>query len=238
MSLLTTVPAGADPRDYTYYHDFRTKPIERSVTRRKRKVAPRMPMEVHDVAQVPITQIPRLIQQNEIVKFRFGMELPLSELAAKIPGCEYNRHKFTSVIARLRTLRVTGLIFASGKCVLSGCKDPNSARTAAQMFVRILRKHGFPVILKDVMVHNKVFRVSTGFPVNLHAVKAMFNEYAMYNPAVFPGVRIELPNPMVWVLVFPKGEVVVTGSYTAADAAYAFNTFVYPRLLKARIITQ
>ncbi|GJY06994.1 TATA-box-binding protein [Tanacetum coccineum] len=55
---------------------------------------------------------------------------------------------FADVITRIRDLKTTSLIFASGKMVCMGAKSEQSSKLAARKYARIIRKLGFPAKFK------------------------------------------------------------------------------------------
>ncbi|GKB75894.1 TATA-box-binding protein [Tanacetum coccineum] len=60
----------------------------------------------------------------------------------------YLKSVFAAVITRIRDLKTTALIFASGKMVCMGAKSEQSSKLAARKYARIIRKLGFPAKFK------------------------------------------------------------------------------------------
>jgi transcription initiation factor TFIID TATA-box-binding protein len=54
---------------------------------------------------------------------------------------------------RIRDPKTTALIFASGKIVCTGAKNPDLSKQAAKKYAKIIKNCGFPdVIFKDFKV--------------------------------------------------------------------------------------
>ena len=71
----------------------------------------------------------------------------------KCRNAEYNPKRFAAVIMRIRDPKTTALIFASGKIVCTGAKNPDLSKQAAKKYAKIIKNCGFPdVIFKDFKV--------------------------------------------------------------------------------------
>lgn len=65
--------------------------------------------------------------------------LELKTIALHARNAEYNPKRFSAVIMRLRDPKTTGLIFASGKIVITGARNEELCRLAARKFARVLQ---------------------------------------------------------------------------------------------------
>lgn len=159
-----------------------------------------------------------------------------------------------AVIMRIREPKSTSLMFASGnvlcfqyilliilsvgKVIVTGCRSEGDCQVAAQKFLRILEKVGFPVNPQDLTkyqykVQNMTATCDFGFPIGLEALIFSYSAFATYEPELFPGLVYRMPSPKVVLLVFVSGKVVLTGAKTQEDARSAYEN-IYPILLECR----
>jgi transcription initiation factor TFIID TATA-box-binding protein len=71
--------------------------------------------------KVPEQCQPRI--QNVVGTVNLGCKLDLKEITWKGKATEYNPNRFAAVIMRLRNPKTTGLIFSSGKMVITGARS-------------------------------------------------------------------------------------------------------------------
>jgi TATA-box binding protein (TBP) (component of TFIID and TFIIIB) len=132
-------------------------------------------------------------------------------------GGDYDEARFST--GKLRTLspHSTGLVFESGKVVVTGAKDELLSLLAAHKYVGILRRAGYRVYLRNFCVQNIVGSVNYASRINLPLLAAQNGLYAAYQPSLFPGCIVRLPNMPVF-LIYDSGMVVVTGARTREDS--------------------
>ena len=69
---------------------------------------------------------------------------------------------------RIRDPKTTALIFASGKIVCTGAKNPDLSKQAAKKFAKIIKNCGFTEVkFTDFKVQNIVGSCDVGFPIKL-----------------------------------------------------------------------
>jgi len=71
--------------------------------------------------KAPEQSLPQV--QNVVGTVNLGCKLDLKEITWKGKATEYNPNRFAAVIMRLRSPKTTGLIFSSGKMVITGAKS-------------------------------------------------------------------------------------------------------------------
>ena len=96
--------------------------------------------------------------------------LELKTIALHARNAEYNPKRFSAVIMRLRQPKTTGLIFASGKVVITGAKDESKCRLAARKFSRVIQKLKFPAKFGTFMIQNVVGTCDLEFPIRLEGL--------------------------------------------------------------------
>ena len=102
----------------------------------------------------------------------------LATIATRTRNAEYNPQRFSAVILRLREPKATGLLFASGKLVITGPKNEDDGLLAGRRMAKIVQKLGFPATFNDFRVQNMVATGDTGFPIRL---EGLADEHAKYS---------------------------------------------------------
>jgi TATA-box binding protein (TBP) (component of TFIID and TFIIIB) len=127
--------------------------------------------------------------------------------------------------------------FFVGKIIVTGCKSEADVTLAAQKFVKILEKVGYPVSIQDFdryqfKIQNMTATCDFGFPIGLEALIFSQSSFATYEPELFPGLVYRMQNPKVVLLVFVSGKVVLTGAKSQDDLCsgktlYFFSLYTY-----------
>ena len=173
--------------------------------------------------------------QNMTATANLGVRLDLKKIALRCRNTEYNPKRFAAVIMRLMEPKATGLIFASGKLVVTGVRSSHNAALAAKTFAYIIEKvdAGFQPQYLDFKVQNIVGTVDVGFPIRLEGLVYTHSKFASYEPELFSGLIYRLGKPRVVFMIFVSGKVIVTGAKTEADMAEAMRK-IHPVLVEYR----
>jgi len=173
--------------------------------------------------------------QNMTATANLGVKLDLKKIALRCRNTEYNPKRFAAVIMRLMEPKATGLIFASGKLVVTGLKSSHNASLAAKTFAYIIEKvdAGFQPMYVDFKVQNIVGTVDVGFPIRLEGLVYTHSKFASYEPELFSGLIYRLGKPRVVFMIFVSGKVIITGAKTEADMTEAMSK-IYPVLVEYR----
>ncbi|KAL3785568.1 hypothetical protein ACHAWO_009402 [Cyclotella atomus] len=172
--------------------------------------------------------------QNMACTANLGVRLDLKQIALRCRNTEFNPRRFAAVIMRLREPRATALLFASGRMVVTGCKNSHNCALAAKKFSFIVSKVGFqPSPLIDFKIQNVVGTVDVGFPIRLEGVVYAHPTFSSYEPELFPGLIYRLAQPRVVFLIFVSGKVVITGAKTEEQMVEGLKK-VYPILCEFR----
>ncbi|KAJ4835223.1 hypothetical protein Tsubulata_821049 [Turnera subulata] len=178
--------------------------------------------------------------QNVVSTVNVGCKLDLKLIALSARNSEYNPHRFSAVIMRIKEPKTTALIFASGKLVCTGAKSEALSKVAARKYVRIVQKIGYPdVKFVDFKVQNIVASCDVQFPIKLEHLATMHYKYSNYEPELFPGLIYRMTKPKVSLLIFVSGKVVITGAKKREDTMAAFDN-IYPVLkaFKKRVVQE
>ena len=162
--------------------------------------------------------------QNVVATFNLGLDsLDLRELALQKGWIEFNPHKFAAATLRLREPRTTALAFASGNMVCTGAKDELTSMYASRRYVRLLQRHGVPVLFKNFKIQNIVASSNVGHAMKLKELAECFGPYVSYECDLFPGLVFRTSEPKLVFLIFRSGTVVITGAKTREEIGFTFN---------------
>lgn len=168
-----------------------------------------------------------VIVQNVVATVNLRIPIDLKKVALSARNAEYNPKKFAAVIMRIREPRCTGLIFSTGKMVVTGAKSESQARLGARKFAAIVKKLGYSPKFTEFKVQNMVATADVGFPVKLEALTYAHAKFSSYEPELFPGLVYRLVNPKTVLLVFVSGRLVITGGKSLHHLHTAFDK-MYP----------
>lgn len=171
--------------------------------------------------------------QNMTATANLGVKLDLKQIALRCRNTEFNPKRFAAVIMRLLEPKATGLIFASGKLVVTGLRSSHNAALVAKKFAYIIEKVGFKPQFLDFKVQNIVGTVDVGFPIRLEGLAYKHSQFASYEPELFSGLIYRLGRPKVVLMIFVSGKVIITGAKTEADMGTAMSK-IHPVLVEFR----
>ena len=174
---------------------------------------------------MPASEIAELVPQlhNIVCTVNLGCKLDLKSIALLARNAEYNPKRFAAVIMRIREPRTTALLFSSGKMVCTGGKSEEQSRLAARKYARIIQKLGFPAKFLDFKIQNMVGSCDVKFPIRLEPLVLSHQQFASYEPELFPGLVYRMIKPRIVLLIFVSGKVVLTGAKVRSEIYEAFN---------------
>ena len=145
--------------------------------------------------------------------------LRLDDLAATIPRTDFDRRVFRLII-RIAAPKATGLVFESGKVVLTGLRAPEAVGPALEAVLDVLRGAGAelhePVPAPTIV--NLVASGTLGQKVALHRLALSRSlDRIEFDPEQFPGLVYRSEAGGV-ALIFGTGSLVVTGARSIEGA--------------------
>jgi transcription initiation factor TFIID TATA-box-binding protein len=158
-----------------------------------------------------------------------GCKLDLKEITWKGKATEYNPNRFAAVIMRLRNPKTTGLIFSSGKMVITGARSEEECQLASRKYAKIIEKMGFAVRYSEFKIQNVVASADVKFPIHLekleldHINKKVETADIQFMPELFPGLVYRLKVPKMAFLIFVSGKIVVTGAKSYREIIESFE---------------
>ncbi|MHA1463989.1 MAG: TATA-box-binding protein [Candidatus Heimdallarchaeaceae archaeon] len=155
--------------------------------------------------------------QNIVASIDLFTSIELVEMYQKLIDNEsidisYYPDKFPGVILKIKTPKVSSLVFSSGKLVLTGAKSTENVRIGVKIISDILRKVGVVITEEPEIVIQNIVASGTfnRQQLNLELI-ALWLDHTMYEPEQFPGLIFRLQDPKNVLLLFQSGNLVCTG---------------------------
>lgn len=113
----------------------------------------------------------------------------------------------------------TLMLYAGGKCSVSGIRSEQQGLFVCHSFVRYLVETcHLPVELRDFEIRNIACDTQLGYDVDLRALADAMPERACYDPKVYPACIIyDNVDQSLVSLVYPNGKIVETGAKSYAQ---------------------
>ncbi|EDO05894.1 TATA-box-binding protein domain protein [Babesia bovis T2Bo] len=161
------------------------------------------------------------VVQNIVASVHLGNEIDLREIAISTRNAEYNPRKFNALILRMQNPRCTGLVFRTGRLIVTGCKTVESARLGAKRIAKMVRRElGGGIQFNDFKIENIIATFNCNVPIRLERLYEEHKLFCNYEPEIFAGLvyRIAIPcKSEAVLLVFVSGNVIVTGCRSPED---------------------
>ena len=150
--------------------------------------------------------------QNVVASASLFVDVPLEKVATKLSNTEYNPEQFPGLVLRMTSLKITALVFSSGKIVVTGVKSEGAVPDAVKAIQKELAKANIKCTKTPIMkVENMVASGDIGLKLNLTEL-AFSLPTAEYEPEQFPGLVYKVPNWHITFLLFSTGKIVCTGA--------------------------
>jgi transcription initiation factor TFIID TATA-box-binding protein len=172
---------------------------------------------------------PEVQIENIVATVILEHPLDLSLIETKLPEVDYNPDQFPGLVYRLEQPKITALIFKSGKMVVTGAKSVNQLVFAVKKILKTLINKGVPIQGKpQIQIQNIVASANLGAIIDLERA-ALALPGSMYEPEQFPGLIYRMEKPVVVLLIFSSGKMVITGAKREEEVVKAVNS-IYERL--------
>jgi len=163
--------------------------------------------------------------ENVVAFTSLGKDIPLLDVANKLPDAEYSPESFPGVVYRISDPRAATLIFSSGKIVCTGAKSIEKARIAMHRVVDDIRNLKIKLPTKfDIKIENIVASTQIKAKYNLEEI-AFALDNVEYEPEQFPGLVFRISEPRVAFLLFGSGKIICTGARSIKDIHSALARF-------------
>jgi len=172
---------------------------------------------------------PEVQIENIVATVILEHPLDLSLIETKLPEVDYNPDQFPGLVYRLEQPKITALIFKSGKMVVTGAKSVNQLVFAVKKILKTLINKGIPIQGKpQIQIQNIVASANLEAIIDLERA-ALALPGSMYEPEQFPGLIYRMEKPVVVLLIFSSGKMVITGAKREEEVVKAVNS-IYERL--------
>jgi len=172
---------------------------------------------------------PEVQIENIVATVILEHPLDLTLIETRIPEVDYNPDQFPGLVYRLEQPKITALIFKSGKMVVTGAKSVNQLVFAVKKILKTLINRGIPIYGKpQIQIQNIVASANLGALVDLEKA-ALALPGSMYEPEQFPGLIYRMEKPVVVLLIFSSGKMVITGAKREEEVVKAVN-IIYEKL--------
>jgi transcription initiation factor TFIID TATA-box-binding protein len=172
---------------------------------------------------------PEVQIENIVATVILEHPIDLSLIETKLPEVDYNPDQFPGLVYRLEQPKITALIFKSGKMVVTGAKSVNQLVFAVKKILKTLINKGIPIQGKpQIQIQNIVASANLGAIIDLERA-ALALPGSMYEPEQFPGLIYRMEKPIVVLLIFSSGKMVITGAKREEEVVKAVNS-IYERL--------
>jgi transcription initiation factor TFIID TATA-box-binding protein len=165
-----------------------------------------------ELKTVNITKDINYTIQNVVASASLFVDVPLEKVATKLSNTEYNPEQFPGLVLRMTSLKITALVFSSGKIVVAGVKSEDGVPDAVKAIQKELARANIKCTKTPTMkVENMVASGDIGLKLNLTEL-AFSLPTAEYEPEQFPGLVYKVPNWHITFLLFSTGKIVCTGA--------------------------
>jgi len=180
----------------------------------------------------PNTGDPETVMVHNVVgtsRLRMSIApLDLHLVSVLLPNSSFAKKKFAAITIRLQAPVCTVLLFASGKMVLTGCRDFLGCIYATHHILDLLRKHIHAVHfeVETIQMQNIVGHIDlnlTGKTIDLRRFYTDHNIDCTFQRTMFPGLIYRPVNSMVVMLIFKSGRIVLTGAKNLSSLSQAWQ---------------
>ena len=161
--------------------------------------------------------------------FCSNLPFDLQLIHSILPNSTFKKKKFAAITIRLFDPHCTVLLFASGKMVLTGCRDFLLCILATHKVIAILRR-AIPCVdfeCSIIQMQNIVGHVDMDLDhqnIDLELFYKQYNIECTFQRSMFPGLVYRAHNSAVVMLIFASGRVVITGGRCLQNINAAWHT--------------
>ena len=202
--------------------------------------------ETSDITYIPKVEELKPKINNIVSSINLGCNLNLKNIALRIKNAEFNSNKISTIILKSKDIKISATIFSSGKMICSGAKNEKESKLACKKFLKIVKKIGYNVELKDFKIQNIVASYDIKFKISLpdlyNKINNMINNsqkygnnnnYCKYNKEVFPSIIFYINESKISLLFFESGKVVLYGAKQLKEIEDVFKK-IYPFLVESK----
>ena len=178
------------------------------------------------VAEDGLVMVHNVVGTAKVVCSSLPFDLQL--IHSVLPNSTFKKKKFAAITIRLFDPHCTVLLFASGKMVLTGCRDFLLCVLATHKVIAVLRQ-AIPCAdfeCSSIQMQNIVGHVDMRLErasVDLEMFYKEYNIECTFQRSMFPGLVYRAQGSAVVMLIFASGRVVITGGKCLASINAAWE---------------
>jgi transcription initiation factor TFIID TATA-box-binding protein len=149
---------------------------------------------------------------NIVANSDVSVEVDLDFLSEKLENSEYEPEQYFALIHRLKNPKLSILINKSGKVIFTGARSIKDIKKAQSHLIAKLKNLGIEgAKANEIHVQNIVGKAKTGLQFDLGKLPQSNLLDVSYDPDVFPGAIISVPNVDGKVILFKNGSLSFVG---------------------------
>jgi transcription initiation factor TFIID TATA-box-binding protein len=151
---------------------------------------------------------------NIFAKITFKTTFDLVKLSDLLENSIYNPRQFSGLVLRFTNPKASFLIFRTGKVIGTGIRSEKILNESVRGLYRTLRATLLfkNLIFPQVEITNFTASYSLDRKVNLEAFYIWYRKFCIFEPELFPALKLQLPVPEVTAIIFTSGKIILTGT--------------------------
>jgi transcription initiation factor TFIID TATA-box-binding protein len=146
---------------------------------------------------------------NLVATGDFNENLDLNELSESLPHSENRKGQFRHLVIKDKKLKFTGLLYTTGKCVITGTRSKEDAQLAYTIVHKKLFHAGVFCDMSPIQIRN--ITVSGKIANNVSLTNFTSTRDFHYEPELFPAIVYSNGVDKFKSLIFKNGKFISTG---------------------------
>ena len=179
---------------------------------------------------IPTPYVQNIVSTSQIVTRNNEVtNIDLERIETLLPCTNYDRQRFAAITIRIGDPLCTGLLFSSGKLVITGCQNWMQCVNGALTITHIVQtlNPGTDYCMTNCSIQNMVARVTLPLNATQHLnIDRMYEElnaFCTYQENMFPGLSYRNEEVGVVLLCFFSGKIVITGGKSEESVTNAWQ---------------
>ncbi len=151
---------------------------------------------------------------NLVASSSLNQNLDLYNLAMTLPDVEYEPEQFPGAILKIKEPHISLLLFKNGKLICSGASSEKDIEIGIRKAAKLVKS-----VQKDIKVPKKieyeivnlVATASLDLDIDLFSLAVKLDNVE-YEPEQFPGAIIRIDDPLLTILLFKNGKMIIAGA--------------------------
>ncbi len=151
---------------------------------------------------------------NLVASSSLNQNLDLYNLALTLPDVEYEPEQFPGAILKIKEPHISLLLFKNGKLICSGASSEEDIEIGIKRAAKIVKGVQKDIKIPKTIEYEIVNLVATAAlerDVDLFSLAVKLDNVE-YEPEQFPGAIIRIDEPMLTILLFKNGKMIIAGA--------------------------